>query len=184
MGRETGVSKEAISQGISADLPMLHPTSTSGFSNILDFEEKMSFYLKREFGPIGKIIKSNRYPEIPTPEPLTREELLEDEFGLVKSSYMAKEKEYRLEVRDLEKRKAPVFAVLYTQMSKESINVCSRHHQWDDAIHNEDDPLLLWEYTFRISIRESAYGPYRRARRYGAPTSGTYTVYSGLQEEV
>ena len=54
MGRETGVSKEAISQGISADLPMLHPTSTSGFSNILDFEEKMSFYLKREFGPIGK----------------------------------------------------------------------------------------------------------------------------------
>ena len=114
-------------------------------SNYSVFKEKLSTYALREYRDIGRIIIDNVYKEFPDvdfdPDNLSK---ANDPFGFHKEEVKSLMKIRLNELKEYEERKAPLYAVIWGQLSANSKEQIS-HDKNFMQIETDLDPLELWK---------------------------------------
>ena len=96
----------------------------------------------KNYGNLGKLIKQGRYYK---PEEPDRNEydMQNDPDGLNKLAYLEDMKEYRKEIKAMEKDRPKLFALILQYLSDESLEEIKRDEVWDD-VEEDTDPEGLW----------------------------------------
>jgi hypothetical protein len=104
----------------------------AGRNNTAEFLEAASVYCQRTFGEIGLVVETGEFPDIPIPVRPNLTIVPEDAKELVLVEYREIVKQYSTRVSDLERQKIRVYAVIVSQLSKESKARLKQVVNWED----------------------------------------------------
>jgi len=119
-------------------------------NNWIDFKKKMSTAAKKKFGELGFIIDKEIYPTYPATDKsgyVTQN----DPFGFEKARLIELEKERLKKVSKLEHDKIPLYAFIYSKLSRESDDELKRSKDYN-KLHEKGDPSELWKALKKIHL--------------------------------
>ncbi len=114
-------------------------------NNFPKFKEALSKAALKNYGNLGKLIKQGSYytPKIPDRADY---DMQNDPDGLNKMAYLEDMKEYRKEIKAMEKDRPKLYALILQYLSEESLEEIKREDGRDD-VEEATDPEGLWVYV-------------------------------------
>jgi hypothetical protein len=104
----------------------------AGRNNTAEFLEAAAVYCQRNFGEIGLVIETGEYPHIPIPERPNQSQITEGAKEFVMVEYTESIRQYATRTSLLDQQKIRVFAVIMSQLSKESKARLKQVSNWED----------------------------------------------------
>jgi hypothetical protein len=113
-------------------------------NNFTKFKEAMSKAALKNYGNLGRLIQLEGCYYQPTRPDRNDYNLSNDPTGLNQTEYLEDIKEYRKEVKAMEKDRPKLYALILQYLSDESLEEVKRSDDWD-TIEQETDPAMLWD---------------------------------------
>jgi hypothetical protein len=104
----------------------------------------MSKAALKNYGNLGRLIQLEGCYYQPTRPDRNDYNLSNDPTGLNQTEYLEDIKEYRKEVKAMEKDRPKLYALILQYLSDESLEEVKRSDDWD-TIEQETDPAMLWD---------------------------------------
>ena len=123
---------------------------------------------------LGKLIKLGKYFEPEEPNNLDYD-LVNDPYGVNKTTYLEDMKEYRKEMIKMRNERPKLYALILQYLSEESLEEIKRSDIFE-AIDKETDPLRLWllvEETHKVNSISKVEAVTKMAAR---------TTYQGMHQ--
>jgi len=153
------------------EIPVLKYGPSNNFSK---FKEAISKTALKNYGQLGKLIKLGKYFEPEEPNNLDYD-LVNDPYGVNKTTYLEDMKEYRKEMIKMRNERPKLYALILQYLSEESLEEIKRSDTFE-AIDEETDPLRLWllvEETHKVNSISKVEAVTKMAAR---------TTYQGMRQ--
>jgi len=121
------------------EIPVLKYGPSTNFTR---FKEAISKAALRDYGHLGKLIKTGQYFK-PTEPNIADYDLVNDPYGIQKATFLEDVKEHRKELLKMHTDRPKLYALMLQYLSEESLDEIKRSDKWED-IEKKTDPLELW----------------------------------------